>query len=196
MIQIYKLALCVLVIAFTLGCNSNKTRTETSDSVMLDTASSITDTIAVAGVEVGGAIMVPSKNIVENAMNSSDHTTLVAAIKSADLATTLSRAGPFTVFAPTNEAFNKLSVGKVDSLLKPDMKKELQNILTYHVVSGSYKAADFRDGMELTSVQGGKLKISVKDGYVMVNNAKISIADVVSSNGITHVIDSVLVPVK
>jgi uncharacterized surface protein with fasciclin (FAS1) repeats len=146
------------------------------------------------GVEVGGAMMVPSKNIVENAMGSSEHTTLVAAVKAGDLVETLSGAGPFTVFAPTNAAFNALPAGTVDNLLKPEMKKDLQGVLTYHVVAGSMRAADLKDGMELTTVQGQKLKVSVKDGKVMINNANVTIADIISSNGVTHVIDAVLLP--
>jgi uncharacterized surface protein with fasciclin (FAS1) repeats len=148
------------------------------------------------GVMVGGANMVPSKNIVENAVNSTDHTTLVAAVKAAGLAETLSGTGPFTVFAPTNEAFNKLPAGAVDNLLKPEMKGDLTKVLTYHVVPGALKAADLKDGQELKTVQGQTLKVSVKDGKVMINGANVTIADVVSSNGVTHVIDAVLMPKK
>ena len=145
-------------------------------------------------IQVGGAPMYPSKNIVENAVGSSDHTTLVAAVTAADLATTLSGTGPFTVFAPTNAAFDALPAGTVDGLLKPEKKADLAGVLTYHVVAGALKAADLTDGMELTTVQGGKLKVSIKDGVVMINNAKVTIADVVSSNGVTHVVDAVLMP--
>ena len=149
-----------------------------------------------AGVMVGGAKMVPSKNIVENAAGSADHTTLVAAVKAAGLAETLSGAGPFTVFAPTNEAFAKLPAGTVDNLIKPEMKKDLINVLTYHVVPGALKAADLKDGMKLKTVQGKELMVSVKDGKVMVNGATVTTADVISSNGVTHVIDGVLMPKK
>ncbi len=152
------------------------------------------DATTETGVEVGGAMMVASKNIVENAMGSSDHTTLVAAVKQADLVETLSGPGPFTVFAPTNEAFNKIPKATLDGLMKPEMKGDLAKILTYHVVSGAVKAADLKDGQELTTVQGGKLKVSVKDGVVMINDAKVTIADAMSSNGVTHVIDAVLMP--
>ncbi|WP_394343173.1 fasciclin domain-containing protein [Pedobacter psychroterrae] len=153
-----------------------------------------TSTVAEEGVMVGGALMVPSKNIVENAMGSSEHTTLVAAVKAAGLAETLSGTGPFTVFAPTNAAFDKLPAGTVDNLLKPEMKNDLTKVLTYHVVSGSYKSTDLKDGMELTTVQGGKIKLAQKDGAWWVNGAKITTADVISSNGATYVIDSVLMP--
>ena len=176
------------------ACNSNKKVEANSDSMAMDSSSMAMDTMATEGVMVGGAMMVPSKNIVENAVMSSDHTTLVAAVKAAGLAETLSGAGPFTVFAPTNEAFAALPAGTVDNLLKPAMKADLTKVLTYHVVSGAYKAADLKDGMELTTVEGQKLKVSVKDGVVMVGDAKVTIADVISSNGVTHVIDAVLLP--
>lgn len=192
--QFIKLTFGVAFLALAVACNSSTKTSDTSDSSMMNT--SMTDSAAMdeQGVEVGGAMMVPSKNIVENAAGSSDHTTLVAAVKAGDLAETLSGAGPFTVFAPTNEAFNKLPAGTVDNLLKPEMKKDLQGVLTYHVVPGSLRAADLKDGMELTTVQGQKLKVSVKDGKVMINNANVAIADVISSNGVTHVVDAVLLP--
>ena len=148
------------------------------------------------GVMVGGAKMVPSKNIVENAVGSSDHTTLVAAVKAAGLAETLSGKGPFTVFAPTNEAFDKLPKGTVDNLVKPENKAKLTSILTYHVVAGALKAADLKDGQKLKTVEGEELMVSVKDGKVMINGANVTIADVISSNGVTHVIDAVLMPKK
>lgn len=146
------------------------------------------------GVMVGGSMMVPSKNIVENAVSSKDHTTLVAAIKAAGLVETLSSKGPFTVFAPTNDAFNKLPEGTVDGLLKAEAKDKLTSVLTYHVVSGRYTSKDLKDGMVLTTVQGEELKISYKGKVWMVNNAKITIADVINSNGVTYVIDTVLMP--
>ena len=180
------------------ACNNGEKKTEVSTTTM-DTTAKMAETpkkTEEAGVMVGGANMVPSKNIVENAAGSADHTTLVAAVKAADLATTLSGAGPFTVFAPTNAAFAALPAGAVDNLLKPEMKKDLTSVLTYHVVAGALKAADLKDGMKLKTVQGQELKVSVKDGKVMINGANVTIADVVSSNGITHVIDAVLMPKK
>ncbi len=149
-----------------------------------------------SGVMVGGANMVPSKNIVENAAGSADHTTLVAAVKAAGLAEILSGTGPFTVFAPTNEAFNKLPAGTVDNLLKPEMKADLTSILTYHVVPGALRAADLKDGQKLKTVQGKELTVSIKDGKVMIDGANVTIADVISSNGVTHVIDAVVAPKK
>lgn len=187
------LAMGVAVLAITSACNSTKTDSSMGDTTAVDTTMADT-TMAETGVMVGGAMMVPSKNIVENAMGSSDHTTLVAAVKQAGLVETLSGAGPFTVFAPTNEAFAMVPKATLDGLMKPEMKADLTKILTYHVVPGALKAADLKDGQELTTVQGGKLKVSVKDGVVMINGAKVTIADVVSSNGVTHVIDGVLMP--
>jgi len=140
--------------------------------------------------------MVPSKNIVENAAASADHTTLVAAVTAAGLAETLSGTGPFTVFAPTNEAFAKLPAGTVESLLTPAKKADLTAILTYHVVPGVLKAADLKDGQKLKTVQGNELTVSIKDGKVMIDGAVVTIADVVSSNGVTHVIDAVVTPKK
>ncbi|WP_246073919.1 fasciclin domain-containing protein [Hymenobacter jeollabukensis] len=148
------------------------------------------------GVLVGGAMMTPDKDIVDNAVNSKDHTTLVAAVKAAGLVETLKGAGPFTVFAPTNAAFEALPAGTVDGLLKPESKAKLTKVLTYHVVPGALKAADLTDGQELTTVEGEKLKVSVKDGKVMVGGATVTIPDVVSSNGVTHVVDKVLLPAK
>lgn len=148
------------------------------------------------GVMVGGANMVPSKNIVENAEASADHTTLVAAVTAAGLVETLSGPGPFTVFAPTNEAFAKLPAGTVEGLLKPEAKGDLTSILTYHVVSGALKAADLKDGQKLQTVQGKELTVSIKDGKVMIDGATVTTADVLSSNGVTHVIDAVVTPKK
>ncbi|MBN8674171.1 MAG: fasciclin domain-containing protein [Chitinophagales bacterium] len=149
-----------------------------------------------AGVMVGGANMVPSKDIVDNAAASADHTTLVAAVKAAGLVETLKGAGPFTVFAPTNEAFAKLPAGTVDNLLKPEMKGDLTSILTYHVVAGAFKAADLKDGQKIKTVQGAELTVSIKDGKVMIDGAMVTIPDVISSNGVTHVIDAVVTPKK
>lgn len=172
------------------ACNSSTTTSVTQDTTKTDT----TVIVSEVGVEVGGAMMLPSKNIVENAAASADHTTLVAAVKQAELVETLSGTGPFTIFAPTNEAFAKIPKATLDNLMKPEMKADLAKILTYHVVPGAVKAADLVDGQELTTVQGQKLKVSVKDGVVMIGGATVTIADAISSNGVTHVINSVLMP--
>ncbi len=147
------------------------------------------------GVMVGGAMMTPDKDIVDNAVNSKDHTTVVAAVKAAGLVETLKGAGPFTVFAPTNAAFDKLPAGTVDTLLKPENKTKLAGVLTYHVVPGAYRAADMKDGMTLKTVNGQMLTFNMKDGKWWINeSAMVTIADVISSNGVTHVIDTVLLP--
>jgi uncharacterized surface protein with fasciclin (FAS1) repeats len=157
-------------------------------------------------VQVGGAAMYPSKNIVENAVNSKDHTTLVAAVKAAGLVETLEGAGPFTVFAPTNEAFNKLPAGTVETLVKPENKAKLTTILTYHVVSGKLDSKALADMVtagngtaQLTTVQGGKLWVMMKGKHFILKDenggmAKITIKDVYQSNGVIHVIDTVLMP--
>ncbi|MCX6352124.1 MAG: fasciclin domain-containing protein [Bacteroidetes bacterium] len=146
------------------------------------------------GVMVGGAMMVKSKNIVENALNSKDHTTLVAAVKAAGLVETLASAGPFTVFAPTNAAFNKLPKGTVEGLLKPEAKGKLTSVLTYHVVAGRYTSKDLKNGMKLKTVQGEEITITKKGNQWIVNNAKIQIGDIMDSNGVTYVIDTVIMP--
>lgn len=147
------------------------------------------------GVMVGGAMMTPDKDIVDNAVNSKDHTTVVAAVKAAGLVETLKGDGPFTVFAPTNEAFAKLPSGTVETLLKPENKTKLTGVLTYHVVPGAYRAADLKDGMTLKTVNGQMLTFSMKDGKWWINSsAMVTISDVISSNGVTHVIDTVLMP--
>ena len=184
---------------FLTACNDSTTTdtaTTTDTSKMMSTDTSKMMANEEPGVMVGGSKMVASKNIVENAAGSADHTTLVAAVKAAGLAETLSGAGPFTVFAPTNEAFNALPAGAVDNLLKPEMKKDLTGVLTYHVVPGKLMAADLKDGQKLKTVQGKDLMVTVKDGKVMINGATVTIADVVSSNGVTHVINAVLMPKK
>jgi uncharacterized surface protein with fasciclin (FAS1) repeats len=148
------------------------------------------------GVMVGGALMVPNLNIVENAVNASNVTTVVAAVKAAGLVDTLMSAGPFTVFAPTNDAFAKLPAGTVETLLKEENKPTLQGILTYHVVSGRLTSADLKDGKILTTVQGEKLYVSNYGGHIWINGAMIDTKDVISSNGVTHVIDSVMLPLS
>jgi uncharacterized surface protein with fasciclin (FAS1) repeats len=154
-------------------------------------------------VEVGGAPMYPSKNIVENAVNSKDHTTLVAAVKAAGLVETLQSAGPFTVFAPTNAAFDRLPKGTVETLVKPENKIKLTKILTYHVVAGKLDAkaldAKIKAGGELATMSGGKLWITMKDGKYWLTDenggmAAITIQDAYQSNGVIHVIDHVALP--
>ena len=137
-----------------------------------------------------------AKDVVDIAIGSPDHTTLVQAVTAAGLVETLKGAGPFTVFAPTNAAFNALPAGTVDGLLKPESKDALTKILTYHVVSGSVKAADLKDGQKVKTLQGEELTVSIKDGKVMINGANVTTADLEGSNGVVHVIDAVLMPSK
>ena len=155
---------------------------------------------------VGGAEMYPTKDIVDNAVNSKDHTTLVAAVKAAGLVETLKSAGPFTVFAPTNEAFDKLPKGTVATLVKPENKATLTKILTYHVVAGKMDAktiaAAIKKGKgkaELTTVQGGKLWAWMEGKKLVLKDEKggmstVTIADVMQKNGVIHVVDTVLMP--
>jgi uncharacterized surface protein with fasciclin (FAS1) repeats len=157
-------------------------------------------------VMVGGAVMYPTKNIIENAVNSKDHTTLVAAVKAAGLVETLQSKGPFTVFAPTNAAFNKLPKGTVETLLKPENIKMLQTILTYHVVAGKMNASAIAKAIKmgkgkamLKTVSGGTLTAWMKGKKIYItdengNSAKVTIADVNQSNGVIHVVDAVVLP--
>ncbi|MBK7392814.1 MAG: fasciclin domain-containing protein [Chloracidobacterium sp.] len=155
---------------------------------------------------VGGSPMMKTKDIIDNAVNSKDHTTLVAAVKAAGLVETLKGAGPFTVFAPTNAAFDKLPKGTVDTLLKPESKKALTGILTYHVVAGKMDAAAIAKGIEegkgkfvMKTVAGGTLTATLEGKDVIITDekggkSKVTIADVIQSNGVIHVVDSVLMP--
>jgi uncharacterized surface protein with fasciclin (FAS1) repeats len=166
-------------------------------------------TSAVAGMNnpmVGGQEMYPTKNIIQNAVNSADHTTLVAAVKAAGLVETLESAGPFTVFAPTNEAFAKLPAGTVETLLKPENKATLTKVLTYHVVVGRVSASDLKKQIkagngtaELTTVEGGKLWATEEGNRIMLKDEKggttwVTIPNVFQSNGVIHVVDAVLMP--
>ena len=165
------------------------------------------DTGSMAGTKmVGGAAMYPSKNIVENAVNSKDHTTLVAAVKAAGLVDTLEGPGPFTVFAPTNEAFAKLPNGAVDNLLLPENKPQLVKVLTYHVVPGRITAQDLKAMIQqgngtatLTTVEGEPLTAMMRGRHIVLTDAKgghseVTIADVMQSNGVIHVVNAVLMP--
>jgi uncharacterized surface protein with fasciclin (FAS1) repeats len=161
---------------------------------------------AMAAVMVGGAAMLPNRDIIDNAVNSKDHTTLVAAVKAAGLVDTLKGPGPFTVFAPTNEAFAALPAGTVETLLKPENKPTLIKILTYHVVAGRLTAADLSRMIKqghgtatLTTVAGGMLTATEKGNTIMITDAKgdvatVAISNVFQSNGVIHVIDKVMLP--
>ncbi|MBC7651542.1 MAG: fasciclin domain-containing protein [Deinococcales bacterium] len=160
-----------------MACNNAETKTETTDTVKVE-----------AKVE--------TKDVVDIAIGSPDHTTLVAAVTAAGLVETLKGAGPFTIFAPSNAAFAALPAGTVDGLLKPESKAALSNILTYHVVAGAVKAADLKDGQKITTLQGEELTVTIKEGKVMINGANVTAADLKGSNGVVHVIDAVLMPKK
>jgi uncharacterized surface protein with fasciclin (FAS1) repeats len=165
-------------------------------------------TLAVAGSDpmVGGHEMFPSKNIIQNAVNSEDHTTLVAAVKAAGLVETLQGPGPFTVFAPTNEAFAKLPAGTVETLLKPENKEMLTKVLTYHVVAGKLSASDLKKQImagngeaSLKTVSGGTLIATMQGDHIVLKDEKgdmstITISNVNQSNGVIHVVDTVLLP--
>jgi uncharacterized surface protein with fasciclin (FAS1) repeats len=175
---------------------------------LLLSAVTLMATLAVAQKDpmVGGQEMFPSKNIVENAMNSADHTTLVAAVKAAGLVDPLESAGPFTVFAPTNEAFGKLPAGTVDNLLKPENKDMLTKVLTYHVVSGRLSASDLKKQIKeghgqasLKTVSGGILTAMTQGKNIVLKDEKgdvstVTIDNVFQSNGVIHVVDTVLLP--
>jgi uncharacterized surface protein with fasciclin (FAS1) repeats len=157
-----------------------------------------TEQAAAAETSAGGQEAVQDdesqKDVVKIAVGSKDHSTLVAALKQAELVTSLSNAGPFTVFAPTNAAFDKLPAGTVDGLMKEDKKADLQNILQYHVAVAVFKTENMTDGQEIGQANGDNITISVKDGKVMVNGTANVVASIPASNGIIHVIDAVLLP--
>ena len=192
-----KLRVCAAMLAMGLSL----TACTTMNDDMMATSASAGETVM-----VGGAAMYPNRNIVENAVNSRDHTTLVAAVKAAGLVDTLSGAGPFTVFAPTNTAFAKLPAGTVDTLLQPANKSMLQSVLTYHVVPGRLTAADLMARIKagngkarLTTVQGGTITASMMGNKIMLTDAKggmshVTQANVMQSNGVIHVTDGVSIP--
>lgn len=182
-IAIVAIVIIGIIIAMTSSKKDGSMNKNTMDNTMKE-----------EGVMVGGAAMLPSRDIVDNAVLASNVTTVVAAVKAAGLVDTLKSAGPFTVFAPNNAAFAKLPAGTVDTLLKPENKATLTSILTYHVVAGRYTSADLTDGQMLKTVQGQTLKITKKDGKIWINDAMVETADVISKNGVTFVIDTVLMP--
>ncbi|RSK50260.1 fasciclin domain-containing protein [Hymenobacter rigui] len=190
------------------SCGDNKTadtttttRTDSMETTV-DSTAMLSDSARIGkseGVMVDGVAMTPDKTIVQNAVMASSVSTLVKAVQAAGLDGALSGPGPFTVFAPTNAAFDKLPNGALAGLLKPESKEKLKGVLTYHVIQGRLVAQDLKDGQELTTMNGEKLKVMVKDGKIMIGNGKdapvnILTPDVISSNGVTHVIDGVVLP--
>jgi uncharacterized surface protein with fasciclin (FAS1) repeats len=188
------------------GGAGNETGAQMSNDMSVEEVATAETNSSSATVMVGGAEMFPNKTIVENASKSADHTTLVAAVKAAGLVETLSGPGPFTVFAPTNAAFQKLPAGTVDTLVKPESKKALTGILTYHVVAGRMTAQDLAKAIEqgggtakLTTVAGGSLTATQTGGTITLKDAKggtskVTQGDVMQSNGVVHVVDTVLMP--
>ena len=188
--QIFILSLAGAAISFAMtSCNSGNTNEQPAST---EATASSTEPAKQGGQSTVNDT-VSQKNVVQIAVGSKDHTTLVAAVKAGDLVDALSNNGPFTVFAPTNAAFDKLPKGTVEGLLKPEKKDALQNILQYHVIVGVYKAESFKDGQDIGMVNGDHVKMTVKDGKVSVNGANI-IASIPASNGIIHVVDGVLLP--
>lgn len=178
--------LAILIFPLLFSCN--QAADTTSDSTTTDASAQPT------GGQENVQDDVSQKDVVKVAMGSKDHTTLVAALKQADLVTSLSNAGPFTVFAPTNEAFDKLPKGTVDGLMKDDKKADLQNILQYHVFMSAIQPETLTDGRILGMVNGDNVTVSIKDGKTMLNNSATVITSIPASNGIIYVIDGVLLP--
>ena len=178
----YTITICALFIS---ACNNNTEPAATAES---------NDAIAKAGGQEAVQDDVSQKDVVKVAVGSKDHTTLVAALKQAELVTALSNAGPFTVFAPTNDAFKKLPPGTVDGLMKDDKKEDLQNILQYHVTTSAFSTDMLQDGQTLGMVNGDKVIVTMKDGKMTLNGSANIIASVRASNGWVHIIDAVLLP--
>ena len=182
----YKILLGILLLGTMTACNSTEGKITEADNA--------TQAAPAAGGQENVKDDVSAKDVVKVAAGSKDHTTLVAALKQADLITSLSNAGPFTVFAPTNAAFDKLPIGTVEGLMKTDQKEALQNILQYHVTLAAMKAETFTDGQVLGMVNGDNVTVSIKNGKVMLNNSATIVGSVIASNGIVHIIDGVLLP--
>lgn len=178
-------AFCVLLTA----CGNETT---TSEGTTTGTEATQETATGQSGVQDDAS----QKNVVQIAVGSKDHTTLVAAVKAAELVDVLSNTGPFTVFAPTNAAFDLLPAGTVDGLLKPEKKEDLADILQYHVSVGVYKEEQLQDGQSLGQVNGSNITISKKDGKTIINGNATIVASIPASNGIIHVIDGVLLPPK
>lgn len=183
-----KKTLCLLAITSLLmvSCNTKK-ENKPGDPGTSETSANTGGQEAVQDDE-------SAKDVVKIAVGSKDHTTLVAALKQAELVTSLSNAGPFTVFAPTNAAFEKLPAGTVDGLMKEEKKVDLQNILQYHVAVAGYKAENMKDGQVIGMANGDNITLSVKDGKILINGGAAIVASIPASNGIIHVVDGVLLP--
>ena len=181
--QIFSFSFLAIMLVIT-SCNSQTEKAQTAPA---------NENALVAG-QSGVQDDESAKDVVKVAAGSKDHTTLVAAVKQAELVDVLSNAGPFTVFAPTNAAFDKLPKGTVQDLMKPENKAKLQDILQYHVYVGSLKTDMMQDGQTFNQVNGGNITVSKKDGKVMINNTATVITSIPASNGIIHVVDGILIP--
>lgn len=182
--KVLSITILAAMFMFTAACSSSEA----------DTSSSTTETAANAGGQENVKDDDSQQDVVKVAVGSKDHTTLVAALKQADLVTSLSNAGPFTVFAPTNAAFDKVDKATLAALMTDEKKADLQNILQYHVTVSALKADYLQDGQVLGMVNGDNVTVSIKNGKIMLNNSATIIASVPASNGIIHVIDGVLLP--
>lgn len=176
----------VFMLLIVSSCNNNSTTQ--------DIQTSSTNNASLPGGQENVNDTISQKDVVKVAAGSKDHTTLVAALKQAELITSLSNAGPFTVFAPTNTAFDALPKGTVDDLMKAEKKEDLQNILQYHVTLSAMKAESFQDGQTLGMVNGDNVTVNVKDGKVTLNNTVHILASIQASNGMVHIVDGVLLP--
>jgi uncharacterized surface protein with fasciclin (FAS1) repeats len=178
-----KYSILAIACMLTIACNNTETPADNSNAAT-----------AVAGGQENVQDNDSQKDVVKVAVGSKDHTTLVAALKQADLVTSLSNAGPFTVFAPTDAAFGKIDKATLDALMTDEKKADLQNILQYHVTVSAIKAESLQDGQTLGMVNGDNITVSIKDGKVWLNNSAMIVASVPAANGIVHVIDGVLLP--
>jgi len=176
-LKLVSLALVGFAVTSLVSCNAPKEQVE-------ETASDSTEVVA----------EVVSNTVVDIAVGSADHSTLVAAVTAAGLVETLSGTGPFTIFAPTNAAFDALPAGTVEDLLKPENKEKLTAVLTYHVVAGNVMSSQLADGQKVATLNGQELTVAIKDGVVTINGTKVIAADLAGSNGVIHVVEGVLLP--
>ena len=183
--NIFQKAAIITATVFLFACNNTTTESKTESATAENSSNA-----GQANVKDDASM----KDIVKIAVGSPDHSTLVKALQQAELVDVLANPGPFTVFAPTNAAFDKLPAGTVDGLMKPEKKTDLQNILQYHVTTSSLKADFFTDGMTIGMVNGGTVTVSVKDGKIILNNSATIVTSIPASNGMVHVIDGVLLP--
>ena len=184
------LAASACLLSLTIGCNSNDTSKQEATAIKTETQSPVTNAPTENKDDVS------QKNVVQIALGSKDHTTLVSALKQAELVEPLEKSGPFTVFAPTNAAFDKLPKGTLEDLMKPEKKDALADILEYHVSVGIYKEDMLQDGQSIGQVNSQNITISKKDGKIKINETANIVATITASNGIIYVIDEVLLPPK